>query len=231
MRFINKQRGISLISLMVGTALSMLSILAMLALYKNLIQVSVTATQHANHDGGLASAMLTTQLVLQGAGFGMSEPVENLVRLPNKNTLFWRYKNAGQDASCSGLWFREHPNKTEKDYYTLTLLYKEACNNAEFNTVSATGSDWDTTTNLAVLTHETNLAELTFEKTDTVCGHYGASADSNTTIKHPQITITAMNSSALHNKAPDQLKTAYTVCLSNISVPDTADGENDESSP
>ena len=136
---LNQQRGISLISLMVGTVLSMLTIIAMLALYKNLVQVAVDATQDANHDGGLASALLVAQLELQGAGFGMDKTFNETVSLrkllpepeqPQQyNAILWKYKNLDTvNTSCSGLLVRKHPKKTERDYRTLTLLHKPICN-------------------------------------------------------------------------------------------------------
>ncbi|WP_205343136.1 PilW family protein [Denitrificimonas caeni] len=213
MRRINNQRGFTLISLLVGTVLSLLTIVAMLALYKNLVQVAVIATQDANHDGGLASALLTAQLELQSAGFGLDGSAN--IYLPSTATILWRYKDLDTlKTSCSGLLLRPHPIKTELNYRTLTLLHKPDCN-AALSTLSVAESDtalkasWgtgsDAITNLAVLAP---LTVLTFEKTDTTaCSNYSV----GNTFKQPKITIEATNSSSA-----DALKTTYTVCLSNI---------------
>lgn len=231
---LNQQRGISLISLMVGTVLSMLTIIAMLALYKNLVQVAVDATQDANHDGGLASALLVAQLELQGAGFGMDKTFNETVSLrkllpepeqPQQyNAILWKYKNLDTvDTSCSGLLVRKHPKKTERDYRTLTLLHKPICNVAlsslsvdELDSILEVswGTDLRSITNLATLAPESTLAfkEKSYANDDDKkCGNYGSGNE-----KHPQIVITAMSSSALANSAGDGLRIRYTVCLSNI---------------
>jgi len=50
------QQGFNLISLMVGMTLSLISIMAMLTLYKNLVSNAAIATQDARQDGQVASA-------------------------------------------------------------------------------------------------------------------------------------------------------------------------------
>lgn len=65
------QRGFTLISLMVGTVVSMIGILALLFLYKNLVHTSVSALSSAKQDGQIASAQMTMQKELQTAGFGI----------------------------------------------------------------------------------------------------------------------------------------------------------------
>ena len=225
MQQLNQQHGISLISLMVGTALSMLTILTMLALFKNLIPVSIESTQNANHDGGLASALLLTQLELQSAGFGILGAGRDnfLVYPPSSTAILWRHKDLdSSNISCSGLLVRKHPTKTEREYRTLTLLQKPVCNVAlrslsvaesddalKASWMAVTDTEPGSITNLVLLAPET---DLTFEKADTTaCRSYGIGNDDD----HPQITITATNSSAV-----DALKVIYTVCLSNISQSD-----------
>lgn len=56
---------------MVGMTISLIGLLAMLALYKNLVQQSLTAARRANSDGQIAAGLLTAQIDLQGAGFGV----------------------------------------------------------------------------------------------------------------------------------------------------------------
>jgi len=65
------QRGVSLISLMVGMVISLIVILGMLAVYKTTIGVTVQAGQGATTDGQRLSALLSAQTVLQGAGYGI----------------------------------------------------------------------------------------------------------------------------------------------------------------
>jgi len=108
---------------MVGTTLSLISIMAMLTLYKNLVSNAAIATQDARQDGQVASARLTLQRELQSAGYGMTTPQvgTDLVLLKGAslntlstspeinppsadqgNVLLWRYEtNSG--AVCRGL--------------------------------------------------------------------------------------------------------------------------------
>lgn len=117
------QQGFNLISLMVGMTLSLISIMAMLTLYKNLVSNAAIATQDARQDGQVASARLTLQRELQSAGYGMS-PVLNTdlvllksstlstntlsgqqITLPSNergNALLWRYE-ANSGAVCRGI--------------------------------------------------------------------------------------------------------------------------------
>lgn len=68
-----RQHGFNLISLMVGTVVSMISILALLSLYKALVGTSVTTLVSARQDGQLAAAQLTAQKELQSGGFGIAD--------------------------------------------------------------------------------------------------------------------------------------------------------------
>lgn len=224
MQRLNTQRGITLISLMIGTVFSMLTILAMLALYKNLIQVSVEAIQDANHDGGLASAMLTAQLELQSAGFGMSEDFDQIVFLhktASTNAILWYYKPSPlttNQKQCVGLIERQHPADDKKQFRTLTLLKQPNCNLALNSPAAASpNAGWESVTDLAVLKKpdpDQNLLQFV-KKTETCSGNYSSSTEGN----HQQIEITALSSSALNNIDEDQLKIIYTICLLNISAP------------
>ncbi|TBU95899.1 PilW family protein [Phytopseudomonas dryadis] len=75
MRLRHHQQGFNLISLMVGTVLSLFSILAMLSLYKNLVANAIVATEDAQQDGQAASARLIVQRELQSAGYGIDATV------------------------------------------------------------------------------------------------------------------------------------------------------------
>ncbi|KPA91583.1 hypothetical protein PF66_01867 [Pseudomonas asplenii] len=63
------QRGFTLISLLIGTTISLISILAMLALYKNVVYNALASSQSSRQDGQVASALITAQRELMNAGF------------------------------------------------------------------------------------------------------------------------------------------------------------------
>lgn len=121
--FYATQRGMTLISLMVGLLLSMISILAGMVLYKNLVQVSVESRTDAAQDGQLASAMLSLQLELQSAGYGITSDEAGthlqLVAGPPQ-TLYWRYKEATTFV-CRGFRIEDIENNTRRQLQLLSL--------------------------------------------------------------------------------------------------------------
>lgn len=103
------QAGMSLISLMIGILISMIGILAGFLLYQNMVKVTLQTRADATQDGQLASAMLSLQLQLQSAGFGIDKaanpgPHLALVSGPPQ-ALYWRYLNDpanSNSAVCAG---------------------------------------------------------------------------------------------------------------------------------
>lgn len=102
-----RQRGQSLISMMVGLVISLLTIAAMLVLYKNMIEASGNASRSALRDGQVASALLAAQIELQEAGFGI--PAEDtlasrLTISAEGKQIAWRFKHElNQADQCAGL--------------------------------------------------------------------------------------------------------------------------------
>ncbi len=66
-----RQRGVTLISLMVGLIISMVAVLGMLALYKTAVQVTSESARYARVTGDRAAAILQADAVLQNMGFGL----------------------------------------------------------------------------------------------------------------------------------------------------------------
>ncbi|MCL7714510.1 PilW family protein [Stenotrophomonas mori] len=99
------QCGQSLISMMVGLVISLITIAAMLVLYKTMVTVSSDASRAALRDGQMAAGLLAAQLDLQAAGFGV-EPAPGLddrIALSDAGRqVVWRYLQDGASA-CAGL--------------------------------------------------------------------------------------------------------------------------------
>jgi hypothetical protein len=91
------QQGMSLVSLMIGILISMIGILAGMMLYQNMVKVSIQARTDAAQDGQLASAMLSLQLELQSAGFGIDLEADAgphwALSNADPQTLYWRYQD------------------------------------------------------------------------------------------------------------------------------------------
>lgn len=102
---IKPQQGVSLIGMMIGMLVSMMSILAVMTMHKTLVQVSVMSKTDAVHDGLVSSAMLQMQLALHNAGFGMeSSSAADVVAatVNSASALLWRYYD-GTAYICEGV--------------------------------------------------------------------------------------------------------------------------------
>lgn len=69
-----RERGVTLISLLVGLIVAMVSVLAMLALYRTAVQVTSQSGEYARITGDRSAAMITAHTVLQDIGFGLANP-------------------------------------------------------------------------------------------------------------------------------------------------------------
>ncbi len=77
----HKQRGYSLISIMIGMIVSLLATISIMSLYRvvvhNLFDANSGIQQKAAQERQLATGFLTIQNLVQGAGFGVSSPATN----------------------------------------------------------------------------------------------------------------------------------------------------------
>ncbi|CAD5108230.1 PilW family protein [Zestomonas carbonaria] len=214
---IARQRGVNLISLMVGTLLSVIGILAMLTLYRNLVQTAVVATQDANQDGQLAAGLLTAQLELQNAGFGIDPGgAQNLLKTDvslggqSHPALLWRYRDA-TGYQCRGLVDRADQDAvTGKALRRLSLLEASGCG------AGLGGLSWSVRHELARLQVPDDqqaapqpLVDFTVAAVDCAPFGFGAKA------RHPQVTLTAQSSAQLAG-ASGIAPLSYSLCLSNI---------------
>ena len=229
------QQGFSLISLMLGATLSLLSIIAMMTLYKNLVTNAIVATEDAQQDGQVASARLTIQRGLQAAGYGIenattgnSNALElrsdaqlsvnlttfasmgNSVSIPGDtagNLLFWRDKD-GSSSYCHGVMSNAGG------------LYELSVDSASC-TGSFTGQTWTirpviTPTHSldamgADLTRSQAVSASAFTVKKAACWPYGRNADS--TLTDNGFLQVSLSSTVTLNKS-----TETTVCLTNFSV-------------
>ncbi len=207
------QSGLSLVGLMIGMLLSMLTLTAALVLYRNMVSVSVDSRLDSSQDGQMASAMLMLQLQVQSAGFGFAAGAGSHLfpsAVGATQVVYWRYKPVATPL-CQG--FRIQDDNTAGTRQ-LQLLSAASCDEssalesltwsvqtvlAEFR--KAAGADWP-------------LIEVS--RASGNCFPFGMSAQAT----HPQIVIGA--ESAAVRAARDASLTApsslinYTFCLANI---------------
>lgn len=101
-----RQRGQTLVGLMVGMLLSLLGIAAMLSLYKTVVDVSTESVRGSQRNGQLAAALVGAQAEAQQAGWGIdpAEPGEDVAVSADGRQVVWRWREApGAPMRCAGL--------------------------------------------------------------------------------------------------------------------------------
>lgn len=68
------QRGVTLVSMMVGITISMIVTVGMLMVFKNVASTTLAARESASADSKYISSTLTASLALQEAGYGITSP-------------------------------------------------------------------------------------------------------------------------------------------------------------
>ena len=100
-----QQAGQTLISMMVGLVISLITIAAMLVLYKTMISISADASRTALRDGQVSAGLLAAQMELQSAGFGVAPSAsidDRLLISAAGKQVAWLYDEGGA-ARCAGL--------------------------------------------------------------------------------------------------------------------------------
>jgi hypothetical protein len=219
------QRGMTLISLMVGMLLSMISILAGMMLYQGMARVSIESRADAMQDGQLSSAMLALQLELQSAGYGIDPTAggTHILRVVDgtTQTLYWRYQEtAPAGFVCRAFRIVDIDNNSRRQLQLLAPVNAASCTanaalaglaggwavrsvQAEFR-ASPAGAD--------------SLPLITMTLAPRACFPFGMGEADN----FQMVTITADN--AARRAAVDEGSAApnaafiYDFCLSNLSV-------------
>jgi len=217
--YIGKQRGTSLVGLMVGVVLAMIGILAGVNLYENAIRTSVQTRSDAALEGQIASSMLTLQLELQSAGFGIVKDPAIAHIAQTADSIYWRYVANGNQ--CRGFRIVNAADGLRRELQLLKL--KTGCNTtAVLTTFNWTDAGVETTTIAEFHKSTTALSELPAINvapiTSQSCFPYGM----GTKAAHPMVTITADNVAITEAKRLDATAAGptapyrYDICLPNL---------------
>ncbi len=213
------QQGMTLISLMVGLLLSMIGILAAMTLYKNLVHASVEARADAAQDGQLASAMLSLQLEVQSAGYGITsdEPGTHLQLVAGPpQTLYWRYRAATNATVyvCHGFRIEDSENNTRRQLQLLSL--SAASCNASADLSSLQGWTSNAVAEFRTSAAAPSLPAITITKTIQKCFPYGMGEAAD----HQMVTITADNAARRaavdSSTAMPNAPIVYNFCIPNL---------------
>jgi Tfp pilus assembly protein PilW len=190
----NDQRGMSLVSLMVGLVVSLVATVGLLSVYRNTLQVTTVAMKSGTNDSQLASLLLRTGASIEDAGYGiagasfgtqvvtLSGAVLNGTTLTGTvatagtaaNAIVWATLN-GATIQCAG--FVAPPLPTGGVIY----LQPTACANA---------ASWSTLAWTSTTVAGQSTAPISFTVTQQTCEPYGITA---TTAKY-LVTISSTDS-------------------------------------
>jgi type II secretory pathway pseudopilin PulG len=192
------QQGFTLVSLLVGLAISMLCLIALLALFRTVIHTSVDARKSSILDTKLQNSLTTIQVLTQNAGFGYPASlipniveVASITNVTTNKAILWRLDddiNTTTASICQGITYTENA----------LILLKSRCS---YDLPLATVSTWEKDSTLASFPTGTTI---TFELKDQICAPYGSAIITGTKV----LNITASDSTGTTIKFP--------VCLSNI---------------
>ena len=142
----SRVHGQSLVSILIGIVISLLTIAAMLALYRNLINTSSEAARSSLRDGNVASAVTSARIYLQDAGFGIqpTEPLlSKLIISQAGKQVVWRYKQILSDKDlCAGLQLIDGSNNSgHSSAQGLCYLQPKACNQTSISSITWTQAE------------------------------------------------------------------------------------------
>lgn len=223
------QKGLSLIGLLIGLLISVMCILASLGLYKNLIQVATVNKLDANHDGNLAAALLTIQMEVQSAGYGIDNAkngthiMTTYDSTAKKRYLFWRFSTATGVYQCRGL-LEQKVTVSDEVFQELSLVTPASgctetavLSNLTWSTTVATLGRWrvyddgDALSGLDKRVADNGTLFSFGLNTQAVCSPYGAST---TTGNRTRLVVTAPGSAYLQGATG--VANTYEFCLPNI---------------
>lgn len=224
-----REHGITLISLLVGTTISLLLVTGMLQLFKSVIRTSSDAGQDAKSDTQLTSALLTTGMVIHNAGFGIDGASEgtdfiwlkpamltgqqlsgtNMALLqeleldPTPSTqaaLIWRKKNHVNDSNTRCEALYIAPISDNATELRVHLYHLESSSNCPQNLQSI---QWDAVRPLG------SGMEFSFQVAWEACTPMGHTTFGQTPVRHAVVQINATSSSGI--------KLTENYCLRNFS--------------
>lgn len=177
-----RQRGVSMISLMIGLLVSMVAILAITSMHKSLIRVTIGSKTSAIQDSSVAVALMQLQLDLHNAGYGINSADSSTViatTLSDVPTLLWRYLDDESDLDsviCKGVQDQPYNDVATgmagRELIDLTTTYASNPDCSLDDDLSAiTWADDEKRTVAQFRNHTKALFD--FEVTTTNCAPYG----------------------------------------------------------
>ena len=230
-----RQRGATLISLMVGLVISMLVTVATLMLYKNLVRATGDSRVNAQFDAQRSAALLMSGMTLQDAGFGIDDPQvgEHLITLKgatlgNAGALQGTPTNDcdDKDDGCNAtLWLQNMPKPDDPDapwVTTCSALFSDQDKGGLAKLTAWSGSNplegcdlgnWASLTWKAEPLAGAAELRVAFTRQEDPCSPFGISAPASQALR---LTLHASN---LNEEVGNNVELESAHCLSNFSAP------------
>ena len=203
------KNGFTLVELMVGLVISMLCMITMLMLFKQVSHISLQSNQDAEYDAQLQTGMLIVQKLIQNAGYGSGAANDiEIGTYLSRPAVFWRYVE-DIDASpivyiCQGVSEQITTDNNQK-VHRLIVLKKDNCGN--LNAVSS--GTWQHQQTIIAIRNQSDSALFQYAMSASDCRPFGIDKN-NFGIR--QITLTAPRQYLTGTGENIQTK----VCLNNI---------------
>lgn len=220
----SRQSGLSVVGLLIGVSISMVSILASLSLYTNHHISSSESMRGSTYNFQITQSMVIFNKEIPTAGFGLEDDgIDDIEVVPGTGTvsLYWRYDDG--TVVCRGLREKEI-SRNSKPYRALSIIKAEiGCSDTEaFSTMTwetvATIAEWRVDASLAAyLADSSNVSGTLFEIAvggAQVCLPYNA-IDLTTVGVHPRVLITAPTLAQLSGNTTVGA-TSANICLPNL---------------
>ena len=229
-----RQRGATLISLMVGLVISMLVTVATLMLYKNLVRATGDSRVNAQFDAQRSAALLMSGMTLQDAGFGIDDPQvdEHLITLKgatlgNAGALQGTLDDCDDkgDGCNATLWLQNMPKPDDPDapwVTTCSALFSDQDKGGLAKLTAWSGSsplegcdlgNWASLNWKAEPLAGAAELRVAFTRQEDPCSPFGISAPASQALR---LTLHASN---LNEEVGNNVELESAHCLSNFSAP------------
>lgn len=222
----NKQAGVTLISLLIGLVIAMLCIIAVLTIYRTVVKTGTESRIYSNHDAQLQNSLTTAQMLLQNAGYGLEGSthfkidanITAQVNGSNKSinpAILWRYRKNDSEVICQGLADISDTTNTKRQFVLLQGTSNGTVCDDTLD-LASNSLTWKVQSSLANLqdfsADHSNPVQITWKKSSAKCTPYGAGKIDESS-QHLVITLSSKTSTQqMANLRPVEVS----VCLLNF---------------
>ncbi|SDI44891.1 hypothetical protein SAMN05216189_100587 [Pseudomonas delhiensis] len=214
-----RQGGMSLVGLMVGLLISVLVMLVLMTSLRTFSSIGTQARREANQDGELATALVSLQMDIQGAGYGMAAGAGEALAVARlaldgqaepREALLWRFRD-GALPTCGGLV--ERAGRDAESGQPLRILSRLRAPDCSLGTGLASLA-WAPAEDLLLFRNRSE-SQLRIELAEEVCSPFGAIGEAR---RHPTVTLSAPSST--QQAGADVPPVSYRICLLNLPASD-----------